>query len=489
MSVPEIRIRQCNQRPVRPGGDLVLYWMIAARRTHDNFALDRAIERARELGKPLVVLEALRCEHRWASDRNHAFVLDGMADNAARFADTPVRYHAYVEPERGAGKGLVEALADRACAVITDDYPGFFLPRMIAAASRVVPVLMEAVDSNGLYPIAATDRVFTTAASFRRHLHKEIAPHLGTFPRRDPLRQLRLPALRSMPRAITGRWPAARGALLGASHAGLGDLPIDHRVAATELRGGSSAARARLRRFIDRGLPRYLDARNQPGQDVASGLSPYLHFGHISAHHVFTRVMKRDDWSPADLAEKPTGKRHGWWGASETVEAFVDELITWREIGYNMAAKVAGYDRYESLPPWSRATLEEHWHDPRDHQYSIDDFEHARTHDALWNAAQRQLVGEGRIHNYLRMLWGKKILEWTPDPRRALAVLIELNNKYALDGRDPNSYSGIFWCLGRYDRAWGPERSVYGKVRYMSSANTARKVDVKGYIARWSHPG
>jgi deoxyribodipyrimidine photo-lyase len=144
------------------------------------------------------------------------------------------------------------------------------------------------------------------------------------------------------------------------------------------------------------------------------------------------------------------------------------------------------YDRYESLPDWAQTTLAEHAGDQRPFVYRPEQLEAADTHDPLWNAAQRQLVGEGRIHNYLRMLWGKKVLEWSASPREALATLIELNNKYALDGRNPNSYSGIFWVFGRYDRAWGPERPIFGKIRYMSSENTARKVRVKDYIRRYS---
>ena len=143
------------------------------------------------------------------------------------------------------------------------------------------------------------------------------------------------------------------------------------------------------------------------------------------------------------------------------------------------------YDRYESLPAWARATLARHAADPRPHVYTLADFEAARTHDPLWNAAQTHLLREGRIHNYLRMLWGKKVLEWTASPEEALAVLVELNNKYAVDGRDPNSYSGIFWVLGRYDRPWGPERPVFGTVRYMSSQNTLRKLRVRQYLARY----
>ena len=151
-----------------------------------------------------------------------------------------------------------------------------------------------------------------------------------------------------------------------------------------------------------------------------------------------------------------------------------------------MCSKREDFDSFDSLPDWARETLKEHEKDKREHLYSFEQFEQAKTHDPLWNAAQTQLVSEGTIHNYLRMLWGKKVLEWTSSPQECLQFLIELNNKYALDGRNPNSYSGIFWILGRYDRAWGPEREVFGKIRYMSSDNTARKVRVKDYIERYS---
>jgi deoxyribodipyrimidine photo-lyase len=197
------------------------------------------------------------------------------------------------------------------------------------------------------------------------------------------------------------------------------------------------------------------------------------------------RVLAHEEWTPRRLGKKTGGKRTGWWGMSPGAEAWLDELVTWRELGYNMAARERNYDQYESLPDWARTTLERHAGDRRPHVYSLDEFAAAKTHDDLWNAAQTQLVREGRIHNYLRMLWGKKILEWSATPRDALAVMIELNNRYALDGRDPSSYSGIFWVLGRYDRAWGPEREVFGKIRYMSSENTRRKLRVEAYCDRW----
>ncbi len=176
----------------------------------------------------------------------------------------------------------------------------------------------------------------------------------------------------------------------------------------------------------------------------------------------------------------------GWWGMGKSAEAFLDQLITWRELGFNMCRYNKDYEKFKSLPGWAIQTLKDHEMDNREYIYTEEEFENVRTHDALWNATQVQLVREGKIHNYLRMLWGKKIIEWSPTPERALEVMIHLNNKYALDGRDPNSYSGIFWVLGRYDRAWGPEREIFGKVRYMSLANTARKVRVAGYIKRYS---
>ncbi|MEM9488875.1 MAG: deoxyribodipyrimidine photolyase, partial [Myxococcota bacterium] len=305
-TVPAIRIKPCNSKSVRADGDFVLYWMIAARRVRDNFALDHAVAWAREFGKPLVVVEALRSDYRWASDRLHAFILDGMADNAAALDGSPFHYYPYVEPERGAGKGLLEALSARACVIVTDDFPCFFVPRMVAAAAARVSVRMDKVDGNGIYPMDATERVFTTAASFRRHLQKELPAHLDALPRREPWHGKAgdLPTLSNLPAAIRKRWPRASRALLGDSHRGLADLPIDHSVGAVATRGGARSGEAVLRRFLAERLGRYADGRNQPEDDVASGLSPYLHFGHISVHRIFRQLMERDGWSPDKLAAK-----------------------------------------------------------------------------------------------------------------------------------------------------------------------------------------
>jgi deoxyribodipyrimidine photo-lyase len=450
-------------------GDYVLYWMIAARRTTWSFALDRAVALSKELQRPLLVFEPLRADYPWACDRFHTFVMQGMADNAKRFAARGVTYFPYVEPEPGAGKGLLAALAKRACCVVTDEQPGFFLPRMVAAAK--LPVRLEQVDGNGLLPLRATDHAFATAMAFRRELQRKLPAHLE-LPSADPLRAKGLRGA-ELPKLA---WKSATGV-----------LPIDHSVAPVAYRGGSKAAAELAEEFFDHKLARYVTDRNDLDNDPASGLSPYLHFGHISAHELVSRVWRDDDWTPERLSNaKVTGRREGWWGLPAASEAFLDELVTWRELGYGFCFHEPKFGTWDALPAWARKTLTERAKDPRPELYTREQLERAQTADPIWNAAQRQLLGEGRIHNYLRMLWGKKILEWSPSPKAALATLIELNNKYAVDGRDPNSYSGILWTLGLFDRPWGPKRPIFGTIRYMSSASTRRKLDVATYLARWA---
>ena len=230
----------------------------------------------------------------------------------------------------------------------------------------------------------------------------------------------------------------------------------------------------------------YSKLRSHPSEDASSQLSPYFHFGHISTYEVFEKIINNESWSVENIDPNFVGRREGWWGGSANLESFFDELITWRELGYHTCVKRANYDQYQSLPDWAIKTLDDHANDEREYIYDLSEFTNANTHDEIWNAAQNQLKTEGRIHNYLRMLWGKKILEWTPNPQIALSYLIDLNDRFALDGRDPNSYSGVFWILGRYDRAWGPERPIYGKIRYMTSKSTATKFNLKPYLEKWS---
>jgi len=509
--VPSARIL-ADDRPPRPEGEYILYWMVAARRTRRNAALERAVELARELRRPLLVLEPLRIDYRFACRRFHQFVVEGMADQARAFAARGVAYHPYVERASGEGSGLVEALAARAAAVVTDHWPCSFVPRMQEAARSRLSLRFERVDGNGLLPIAVSDRAHGTAYSFRRFLQRELPRHLAELPLEDPLAQLPAVPPACIPPEVLRRWPAATAEELARPETWLGALPIDHEVGVARrarardaprqgalfgddvrqeettfaLRGGERSALARLDEFLDTRLERYAEERNSPETPVTSGLSPWLHFGHIAAAEVFSRVAEREAWTPEALSRRVDGARAGWWGMSESAEAYLDQLVTWRELGFVLCTFEPRYDRFESLPAWALRTLEAHAGDPREPCYTLEELERAATHDPLWNAAQEQLRREGTIHNYLRMLWGKKVLHWAGSPREAFEILVELNDKYALDGRDPNSYTSIGWIFGRYDRPWGPERPIFGSVRYMSSENTGRKLRVRDYVREYA---
>ncbi len=482
LTAPPWRVRAIHDVPARADGAYVLYWMIGGRRAQWNFALDRAVDWADELGKPLLVLEALRADYRWASDRLHTFVIDGMRVNARLFRAARISYYPYLESSPKAGHGLLETLARDAAVVVTDRSPVFDLESLVAAAARRVSVRFEEVDGYGLVPLDAPASVFPTAFAFRRYLQRSLKDFLGVKPRAvlSDARDRRVSA--TTIRTATERWvPASMSEPITEQ---LSRLAIDHRVGTAPLQGGSDAASRALDAFLGTRLARY-DERSDPDADVGSGLSPYLHFGHISPHEVLARVLEHDGWHPARLSQSTAGKKDGWWGTTPQVEGFLDQLVTWRELGGN-ATRRNDYTHYESLPEWAKATLEKHSRDERRTVYTVDQFAAAETHDEIWNAAQRELATEGILHNYMRMLWGKKILEWTSSPREALDVMIELNNRYALDGRDPNSYSGIFWVLGRYDRPWGPERPIFGTIRYMSSDNARRKLRMSEYLRRYS---
>jgi deoxyribodipyrimidine photo-lyase len=356
---------------------------------------------------------------------------------------------------------------------------------MVARAAQQVPVLIEKVDSNGLIPLRKPAKGFTSAHHFRRFLHHYLADYPCGLPNPRPLKGKRLPQCGPVPSEIRRRWPPADLPTLLRDGDGISRIPLDHSAPPTTLSGGPAVARRILFRFINERLARYAKFRNHPEADATSGLSPYLHFGHVSAFEIVQTLLDHQGWSPDRVEPAAAGQRRGWWGLAEDAESFLDELITWRELGFNTCVQSPDFESYQSLPQWARRTLEVHRQDLRTHVYTPDQFDQAETHDPLWNAAQRQLRRDGTIHGYLRMLWGKKILEWSPDPEIAHTTMVNLNNKYALDGRDPNSYSGISWVLGKYDRPWAPERPVFGIVRYMSSQNTARKFKIGKYLERY----
>jgi deoxyribodipyrimidine photo-lyase len=327
-------------------------------------------------------------------------------------------------------------------------------------------------------PLALLQPAVYAAAHLRPRIHKAFREAWAH----------RAAAAPEVPQAARGRVdPPFEPWQAGDLDAFVAGLPFDATVVpVTRTPGGTTAGRARLAEFVAKRLPGYAEARSKPAapdEGHASGLSPYLHFGHLSIEEIAAAVLG-DGWTPDELRVHHRGKREGYFSDDADVNGFLDEALTWRDVGFQWHwTRRKDTDRLETaLPPWALATLRAHAGDARAFVYGLDEWEAAATHDPLWNAAQRELRATGTIHNYLRMLWGKKVIEWSRSPEDAYATLVHLNNKYALDGRDPSSYTGILWCFGLFDRPWAPERKVLGTIRYMSSENTARKFRVQPYL-------
>ena len=485
-----------NTTPLNLDGSHVVYWMTSARRSRWNYALDHAIDLANEANVPLIVVESLALGHRWANDRIHTFVLQGMIDNRKLFESAPLTYVPYVETKQGQASGLLRSFTKGAVAMIIDDYPTY-MPRDVAnRAMEIGECCVMAIDSNGIIPLRTPQRSFTTAYSFRRYLHKNVLGFLAKPPMAEPLKALNdLPNGKTIVQEACARvnvpitpyefiWRVAEASREGRD--ALSYLDIDHEVSPIDsTTGGSVKARIELSKFIVQRLDHYHIDRNHPERHGSSGLSPWLHFGHISSFEIVDAVLKHQKWNPMKVTPPHNGRREGWWGANEGAEAFLDQVITWRELGFIYCHQTPNHAKYETLPDWAKATLNEHSEDERPYLYTFEQLENGETHDPLWNAAQMQLRTEGFIHNYLRMLWGKKVLEWSSDPKTACEWLIRLNDRWALDGRDPNSYTGIFWIFGRFDRGWF-ERAVFGKIRYMTSASTQRKFKTEDYIQKYA---
>ncbi|TVR45505.1 MAG: deoxyribodipyrimidine photolyase [Planctomycetota bacterium] len=486
----DYRLRPLNPSG-KPRGDgrYVLYWMQQHRRLAYHHGLQHAVYRARQHRLPLLIFEALRVDYPHAADRHHAFCIHGMLEHRRALAPGPVGYYPYVEDRPGAGKGLLAALSRQAAEVITDEVPCFIVPGHNRALGRIAAeqgLRATAVDSCGLLPIHLLEKPCPTAAVFRRHVHRHMVTALASSPKANPLTGTPLaPFSWECLGPIPQRWPSADAWLDHFSQqpeAALAQLPIDHGVPLVPGRGGRRCGLGELRDFLRHRLKDYGERRSDPAQPVASGLSPYLHWGQLSAYEILRAVWEAEQpWDPGLLPEKG-GARLGFWPLSESAQSFLDELITWRELGHHTGAlRPEAYDRYDSLPEWALKSLAAHAGDPRPHCYTLEQLEAAQTHDEIWNASMRQLRSEGMIHNYLRMLWGKKILEWSPDPETAYQRAIHLNNKWSLDGRNANSWSGVLWCFGRYDRPWF-EREIFGSIRYMSSDSTRRKFRMQSYL-------
>jgi deoxyribodipyrimidine photo-lyase len=489
---PQQRIRFSNGRKINPAGECVLYWMTAFRRLDWNFSLDRAVAWALELKKPLVIVESLPVWLPWSSRRMAAFIVQGMVEKrqqlqcrGERACGDSVSYLPVIEHELGQVPTLVCRLAGRLACVVTDDYPLRAWQRQVRLLLDQCPVRAEAVDSCGIIPLAAAPKIFARAYDFRRFWQQRLRELIAVRPRREPFRGLN--SLGAISQDLLAIWQELVVPLeeRGAPSALLDRLHFDREVSPVETPGGTEPARRRLAEFLAGRLERYAEDRNHPDLEATSGLSPYLHHGMISSQEVFWAVAEMEQWDLDRCRSKPTGSK-GFLGMGSGAEEFLDQLLTWREIGYNFAAFSEDYDRFESLPDWAQQTLRKQADQPRPYTYTLEQLESAATHDPIWNAGQRELCQTGCMHNYVRMLWGKKILEWNRSPEEALQIMIELNNKYGLDAEDPNSYSGIFWILGRYDRPWGPERPIFGKVRYMSTESAARKLRLTAYVRKFA---
>ncbi len=480
MTLNQARLVRLNDQPIARDGQFVLYWMQMQRRLSHNHALDYAIKCANELGKPLVIYEGLRLDYPWASARLHQFILEGMKDNAAAARRLGFTYWPFVETKQQPARGLLARIAARSALVVTDDFPCFIIPGQSASLARWVERAVIAVDSNGVVPLRLLGDAPYAAAHLRPRIHKLFAE---AFEHRSAVKPK--PPSKDASKII----PGFDLADLDDPAALASRLPIDQGVTPVGDRpGGAAAARARLKVFLKKGLPVYADHRSEPGpasEVHGSYLSPYLHFGHIGSEEIVASVLEATGgFAPIRLHLECAGKREGFFGDDRNANSFLDEALTWRDVGYvwHVHRREHTKSLETALPRWALATLHLHARDKREFVYDLAQWESAATHDPLWNAAQRELMATGTIHNYLRMLWGKKVIEWSRTPEEAYQTLVHLNNKYALDGRNPNSYTGILWCFGLFDRPWAPERKVLGQIRYMSSANTAKKFKLAPYL-------
>ncbi|HKO98428.1 MAG TPA: hypothetical protein VJU86_15630 [Pyrinomonadaceae bacterium] len=450
------RVTPLNDCAENTKGRYVMYWMQMFKRASHNYALNFAIELANERGVPLLVYEGLKYNYPWASDRIHTFILEGVAEKHLEFERRGIRYAFYLQRNSRDPRNTVARLAKDAALLVTDDYPCFIIPEHNQRVAELkLPVF--AVDANGMLPMAAFQKEEYAAYTLRPKLNRMLP---------DAPRRIVTPRLKVADIDIEINCPETEFTDENIP-ALVSECEIDHSVRPSKLyRGGPKAGRQRLKYFVEHILPDYDSTRNEPSVDGSSRLSPYLHFGFLSIQEVVEAVEK----SPAPQSAKA---------------AFLEEAIVRRELSFNLTRHNPNYDSLDALPPWAQKTMRDHESDPRPELLEAKTIEAAETYDELWNAAQRELVNTGLLHNYVRMLWGKRVIEWQRSYEMAFELLVHLNNKYALDGRDPNSYAGILWCFGKHDRPW-PEREIFGTMRYMSSKSMSRKFRAKKYI-EWTH--
>ena len=451
------RIHGLNDKPVRKGG-FVLYWMQQSQRAEWNHALEYAVEQANALRLPVGVVFGLMDDYPEANLRHYTFMLQGLQQTFQTLKERGIR----TVLERGHPAEVALNAGTEAALIVCDRgylrYQREWRTRVAAGAGcRVVEIESDAVVPVG----TASGHAEYMAHTLRPKLHRQWEEFLR------PVR--RIPLARP--------WPARRGPVFGAGKAldvpasrdGLQSLldrlRLDRSVRPVrDFAGGTAEARRRLRRFIMENLPLYDKHSGQPQENGTSVLSPYLHFGQISPLFIALEVQRS--------AALPEPK-----------DRFLEQLLVRRELAMNFVWFVPGYDRFSCLPDWAKKTLQKHAGDPRDPLYTLPELEQSKTHDPYWNAAMDEMRMTGFMNGHMRMYWGKKILEWSRAPETAFRRLLALNNRYFLDGRDPNSYAGVAWIFGLHDQAW-KERPVFGKVRYMNAAGLKRKCDIAAYTDR-----
>jgi deoxyribodipyrimidine photo-lyase len=440
------RVRPLNNEKER-SRDYVLYWMQASQRTEYNHALEYAAGQANARRKPLVVYFGLTEHFPEANERHYAFLLEGLKGTAQALEERGVRFVLRIgSPDEGAA-----AMSQRADLVVVDrGYLRVERQWRKAAASRVDCPLIQ-VETNAVVPLeqASPKEEFaarTIRPKIKRQLEKYLVP-IKTVPLRKDSLQLDLETLDpGDPEGLLAR------------------LAVDRSVGRVRgFRGGTGEAKKRLREFIAGKLSAYPEMRNDPNADGVSNMSPYLHFGQISPLYIALQVLK---------------------SGNKAADVYLEELIVRREISQNFVYYNRQYDQFVGLPSWAVQTLRDHQKDKREAVYSMNELEAAATPDPYWNAAQREMVRTGKMHNYMRMYWGKRIIEWSRTPEEAFRAALSLNNKYELDGRDANGFAGVAWCFGKHDRPW-PGHPVLGTVRVMKAAGLRRKFDADAYTRKY----
>ncbi len=427
-------------------GAYVLYWMQAAQRTEYNHALEYAITQANEFRRPLVVFFGITDHFPEANERHYFFMLQGLKEVKQDLQERNIQMVIWhTSPELGAIKMAAKAVllvVDRGYLRIQKEW------REKVAAQINCPLIQ--VETEVVVPVeVASSKEEYAAATLRPKIKKNLAHFLVALPQEKPARSSLSMEFYSFDLSDIGK--------------AISKLNIERSTKKVPyFIGGTREAKKKLQIFLEKKLDYFGQERNDPSLDYLSHLSPYLHFGQISPLHIALKVWETD--SP--------GK-----------ESFLEELIIRRELSMNFVFYNNQYDSLGGLPDWARKTLKDHQRDKRPYLYSLEELEKAQTHDDYWNAAQKEMVLTGKMHGYMRMYWGKKILEWTEKPEDALRWALYLNNKYELDGRDPNGFAGVAWCLGKHDRPW-KERPILGKVRYMNAKGLERKFAIKKYVEK-----